>query len=227
MEGAFTSRGIRADVLLLSPRLSESAVIKRQILEGVAAVSRLTRINQQTAKIPLQVFDRRSGAEVRFEEYADLEPPVAAEVVLRAKATNAPPAPTYGYGYGASTHAPQPSASAAPNLSNIITSLDANGLQKLLGAMQSPTTGSHGTALTPDLAKFLGGAGAPPPLSAYGQPPAQDPLAALRANPALAGLLAGQGASATPSMQNIGPPPGQQGQPDMADILARLGSYRR
>lgn len=215
-------------------------MIKRQILEGVVAVSRLTRANQQTAKMPLQVFDRRGGADVRFEEYVDLDPSIAVEVVLRAKATNA--TPSYGgqmqYGYGAGTAAQQPSAAAPqpPNLGNIITSLDANGLQKLLGAMQPPTSlPAHQPYSQPmlpsDLAKLLGG---PTPPQPYGQPPlAQDPLAALRANPALAGLLGAQGMPpqqpATPSQvqSHVQAPPSQQGQPDMADILARLGTYRR
>lgn len=68
IEKAFQDRGVRCDVLLLSPRLSEVAVIRRQILEGVQAVSRLTRISQATGKIPLQVFDRRGGVDnVRFD----------------------------------------------------------------------------------------------------------------------------------------------------------------
>ena len=96
-------------MLLLSPRLSESAVIRRQILEGVHAVSRITRICQQSGKIPLQVFDRRGGSDsVRFEgnicsfcskqanvsnwicdlEYDNLDPSVCAELVMRAKKNN-------------------------------------------------------------------------------------------------------------------------------------------
>ncbi|KAH0367134.1 hypothetical protein KCU65_g4835, partial [Aureobasidium melanogenum] len=271
LEHSFTLQGIRVDVLLLSPRLSEAAVVRRQILEGVLAVSRITRINQQTAKIPLQIFDRRAGIEnVRFDEYDNLDPTIAAQLVLRAKAAPAyaPPQPVpapvqYGYGAGVTT--------AAPNLSNLITSLDPTGLQKLLGVMQPPgiPTGPHpglppATALTPDLAKLLGNAAAvrppPPPLPSpgihtpglqsppsYAQPPhpQQDPLAALRNNPALASLLAQQQQQQSPQNINI-PHLGVQtpdirspvqpqrpqtlpnpGQPDMADILAKLGSYRR
>ncbi|KAI4729942.1 hypothetical protein E4T49_02360 [Aureobasidium sp. EXF-10728] len=271
LEHSFTLQGIRVDVLLLSPRLSEAAVVRRQILEGVLAVSRITRINQQTAKIPLQIFDRRAGIEnVRFDEYDNLDPTIAAQLVLRAKAAPAyaPPQPVPApvqYGYGAGVTA------AAPNLSNLITSLDPTGLQKLLGVMQPPgiPTGPHpglsATALTPDLAKLLGSAAAvrppPPPLPSPGIPtpglqsppsyaqlphPHQDPLAALRNNPALANLLAAQ-QQQQQSPQNIAVPhlgvqtpdlrsPIQPqrhnalpspGQPDMADILAKLGSYRR
>jgi hypothetical protein len=250
--------------LLLSPRLSEAAVVRRQILEGVLAVSRITRINQQTAKIPLQIFDRRAGIEnVRFDEYDNLDPTIAAQLVLRAKAAPAyaPPQPVPApvqYGYGAGVTA------AGPNLSNLITSLDPTGLQKLLGVMQppgiptGPQTGFPATALTPDLAKLLGNATAvrpPPPLSSPGihtpglqsppsyaqlPHPSQDPLAALRANPALANLLAQSPQSIgvphlgvqTPNLRSPIQPQQQHslpnnGQPDMADILAKLGSYRR
>ena len=38
------------------------AIIKRQIVEGVQAVVKLTRTTQNSGKIPLQVFDRSGGA---------------------------------------------------------------------------------------------------------------------------------------------------------------------
>lgn len=234
VERAFTAASIRVDVLLLSPRLSEAAVIRRQIIEGVLAVSRVTRINQQTAKIPLQVFDRTKGAaNVRFEEYDNLEPSIAAQLVLRAKANASFAPPPVQYGYGAGTLQQQPVTTAPPDLSNLITSLDTSGLQKLLGVMQPPTPQHSGpgvTALTPELQRLFGNAGAPmTPQQAPSyshMPPSSDPLAALRANPALAGLL-GQSQHSTPHQmqQQRAPPPAQalqQGQPDMAEILARL-----
>ncbi|GAB7352190.1 hypothetical protein MBLNU459_g2667t1 [Dothideomycetes sp. NU459] len=239
VERAFTSVSIRVDVLLLSPRLSEAAVIRRQIIEGVLAVSRVTRTNQQTAKIPLQVFDRSRGAgDVRFEEYDNLEPSIAAQLVLRAKANAsfASQQPPIQYGYGAGTTHQQPVTTTAPDLTNLITSLDTSGLQKLLGVMQPPTpqqpSSGATTALTPDLVRLFGNAGAPvpppppPPAGAYNHmPPAPDPLAALRANPALAGLLGQIQQPISPQAQQHAPPPPQgpqQGQPDMAEILARL-----
>ena len=64
----FRNRGIRTDVLFLSPRLQLQAVLKRQIVEGVQAAVRLGRQSQNTGKIPLQVYDRRGGTEnVRFD----------------------------------------------------------------------------------------------------------------------------------------------------------------
>lgn len=209
-------------------------------MEGVLAVMRLTRIHQQLGKVALQVFDRRGGSDVRFEEYADLDPNVAAELVLRAKSNKT--APTYGYGYGAGpgVSSQLPPVNMPTNLSQLITTMDPASLQKLLGAMQSPTAPQQPgapTALTPDLAKLLIPAVGAPPAAPFGQaPPAHDPLAALRNNPALAGLLGSHSIPPpiNPLQMNQPPPPGvpppqiaRGGQPDMADILARLGSYQR
>ena len=233
VEQSFISAGVRADVLILSPRLPEAAVVRRQIIEGVVAVCRLGIMNQQASLVPLQVFDRRGGADIRFEEYADLAPNIAAQVILRAKASN--PAPVYGYGYGGGAPpAPPPPVQPVagnPQLSQLISTMDSNTLQKLLGVVQhSPTTSQapQQPALAADLARLLGGGGGAPVQSPYGQPaPAQDPLAMLRNNPALAGLLGGQVTPAQQAPPTL-PPPQQQGAPpNMADILARLNNYKR
>jgi hypothetical protein len=149
---------------------------------------------------------------------------MAAQVVVNAKRTHfqpiapPPPPPTqYGIppaGYGI----PQPPALSQPtsyqppnqgpppitnaNLSNLISSLDTNGLQKLLGAMQQPNPQQPQPpqpGLTPDLARLLN-ASAVPPHQGYG-PPAQ--------------------AEMQPR------PPQGQGQPDMNEIMAQLAKYRR
>jgi hypothetical protein len=117
-ENTFRNREIRCDVLILSPRLSEAAVIRRQIVEGVLGVVRLTRMHQATGKLSLQLFDQSAGADkVKFErtfiyksrllndshnlcigttsnscaEYEDLDPHVTAELVLRARSTHRAP----------------------------------------------------------------------------------------------------------------------------------------
>ncbi|KAL1303141.1 hypothetical protein AAFC00_006573 [Neodothiora populina] len=295
IERTFAARGIRVDVLYLSPRLSLDAVIKRQIMEGVQAVSQLTRLNQQTVKVPLQLYDRTNPANVRFDEYQDLDLNVAAELVLRAKSQaaaamvtqNQPPppplpslsaAPPPQYGYQglpppppppAALHMTIPPSSQSPNLSNLITSLDHSGLQKLLGAMSQqqphsqhlsppslpPTTsaGQHtalaaaaaaaaaATGLTPDLAKLLAGnsvvappipsplappslaQGFPPPPHGFGQQQQQhgDPLAALRANPALASLLSGQSPQQQQQQQ-----PQQQSMPS-SPIMQRYQQHQQ
>jgi len=123
IEKAFSSRGVRVDVLLLSPRLSEQAVVRRQIVEGVVAVSKLTRANQQTGKIGLQIFNRRQGGavgNVSFEEYDGLDPAICVELVLRAKSSSAAPAPppaappTYGGYGGGGPYGAAPAPSAPP-----------------------------------------------------------------------------------------------------------------
>lgn len=67
VENAFRNRGLRVDVLVLGPRIPLGAAVHRQYVEGVLAVVRLSRPNQFSRKIPLQIFDRSSGpSKVRF-----------------------------------------------------------------------------------------------------------------------------------------------------------------
>ncbi|KAL2421761.1 hypothetical protein ABEF95_005389 [Exophiala dermatitidis] len=106
IEQGFRAKGLRASTIWLSPRLPLAAVVKRQIIEGVQAVVKLTQSNQYNSKIPLQVFDRTTGASnVNFNEYVDLDVPVAADIVLHARQKergmlpptpqNFPPPPNY------------------------------------------------------------------------------------------------------------------------------------
>lgn len=47
--------------------MSLTAVIRRQIIEGVQAIVKLSRSNQYSGKIPLQVFNRTGGIDnVKF-----------------------------------------------------------------------------------------------------------------------------------------------------------------
>lgn len=67
VENAFRNRGLRVDVLVLGPRIPLGAAVHRQYVEGVLAVVRLSRPNQFSRKIPLQIFDRSAGqGNVRF-----------------------------------------------------------------------------------------------------------------------------------------------------------------
>jgi hypothetical protein len=63
IENAFRDRGLRTDVLMLSPRILLSAVIRRQTIEGVLAIVKVSRSHQYSGKIPLQVFDRSNGVD--------------------------------------------------------------------------------------------------------------------------------------------------------------------
>ncbi|KAI9822115.1 MAG: hypothetical protein M1832_003117 [Thelocarpon impressellum] len=228
VEKTFVDRGIQTDVLFLTPRLPLGAVIRRQILEGVQAVARLSRESQMSVKIPLQVFDRRGGVDnVRFDEYEGLDPPIAAELVVRAKQTHGAPsqaqynapapayqAPPYGQSYAPPAAQPAPPANApaaaasasAPNIANLITSLDGATLQKLIGALQQQTPQPQQQAaqqtVPTDLASLLAGGSAThqaPPHQQQQHFQQANPYAALAASPAFAGnpglasLLAGAG----------------------------------
>lgn len=254
VEQAFSTRGLRVDSLLLSPRLSEQAVVRRQIVEGVVAVSKMTRANQGSSKIGLQIFNRRGGANnVSFEEYENLDPSICAELVLRAKSANAPShnysSASGGYGnqqfsgsnqqqssysYGSQftqpgfPHQAPPGFSQGPamrsnapqvppNLQHLITNLNSNDLQNLLSAMnpQSGGTGSSGigsaqspfppgSAQTPAFLR-------PPPPSSTQQSPA------MGSHPFQQQLAQQQQPSTPGSAQSV----------NMADILARLGTYKQ
>ncbi|KAL8711101.1 MAG: hypothetical protein Q9220_004482 [cf. Caloplaca sp. 1 TL-2023] len=165
IEKTFRDRGLTCNYFQL-PRVSLIAMVKRQIVEGVQAVVKIFRESQVTGKIPLQVFDHSMGVNnVRYEEYNELDAHIAAELVVRAKATRIVPPPVqqpvtplYGFSqYGRppqpmpqpAVPAQQPHQPPAPaNIANLITSLDGPALQKLLSAMaqnpQTPQTPQHG-----------------------------------------------------------------------------------
>ncbi|KZF21919.1 hypothetical protein L228DRAFT_162961 [Xylona heveae TC161] len=226
VERSFTDRALRVDVLFLSSRISEEAVFRRQILEGVQAISKLTRASQATGRISLQIFDRRGGADnVRFDEYDNLDPHICAELVVRAKQTHgAPPLQTAPYGVPApafstppySQTLPPPVAAAVPpaiqpvtaaphaagtpNLANLITSLDGPTLQKLLGVIQnSPQTPQQ------------------PPMTPIPAPPT--PASATSMTTDLASLLSGAARQA-PAPQPVAAPPPQPPQVNPYAALA-------
>ena len=110
---AFEAAGLRVEVMFLNPRFPRDAVIQRQVVEGVHAVVELDYTTQQLGRLPLQVFDRSAGHHsVRFDQYQDLDPPIAAQLVVRNKGAvmhhvpaqqpQAPPAlpPYSGAAYG-------------------------------------------------------------------------------------------------------------------------------
>ena len=97
VEGAFKAKGLKTEMMYLHPRFPKEQVIQRQAAEGVHAVVDLDMRAQHLGRIPVKAFDRSGGSNVRFEEYVDLEPNTAAEVILRAKASGAP---AYSQPYG-------------------------------------------------------------------------------------------------------------------------------
>jgi len=76
VEQAFRQRGLTCDMLFLNPRLQLSAVVKRQVLEGVHAVVFLNRSMQAASKISIQVFDRRGEGEASFDRKLSTPPPL-------------------------------------------------------------------------------------------------------------------------------------------------------
>lgn len=106
VEGALKSKGLKTEVMFLHPRMPKDQVIQRQAVEGVHAVVDLDLRAQHMGKIPVQAFDRSAGStNVRFDQYIDLDPGIAAEVILRTKASSAPSAHTYGQPYSGAQHA--------------------------------------------------------------------------------------------------------------------------
>ncbi|PTB69222.1 hypothetical protein BBK36DRAFT_1167081 [Trichoderma citrinoviride] len=169
VEGAFKAKGLRTNVMYLHPRFPKDQVIQRQAAEGVHGVVDLDVRAQGLGRIPVHSFDRSGGIHnVRFEQYVDLEPSTAAEVILRAKASG-----TAGYGqpygggggyatqpqqYGAQAPQPphvaaypglqqhgsyptQPAPSAA-DLAALIGQVDNNTLQRLLSTIQAGSSGA-------------------------------------------------------------------------------------
>jgi len=227
VEGEMRGRGIKVEVMFLNPQLPLQAVIRRQILEGVHGVTKLDMRCQQSAKIPLQVFDRQGGANnVRFDEYQDLDPKIAAELILRAKQTQAPPPaqiPQYAQFPQGQTYQPPAAAPPAANLASFVGQLDNATLQKLLGSYQLPQQNVPAVTANQqiDLAGLLGGLKAQLPQQTYQtQPSAPDPYANLAGNQALASLL-----QTAPAPQ----PPSSQPQSDqqVQNIMASLARLRR
>lgn len=232
VEGEIRGRNLKTEVMFLSPRVPLAAVIRRQILEGVHAVTQLTRASQNSSKIPLQVFDRKAGANnVRFDEYQDLDPKIAAELVIRTK--QAEFAPAYNpvqFQSGQSYHPSAPTPPASSNLASLVGSLDNASLQQLLGSLGA--TGQQQQSLQAaiqsnsaiDLAGILGGlTKQAAPQQNYQQPQQEIGGYNLANNPQLAALLTGQ-AGQQPSSQA---PSDQQSQQQVQNIMAQLARFRQ
>ena len=72
VDNAMKSRGVRVDVLMLQPRWSEEAVVRRQVMEGVTGVVHLYRADRMKNKVPLRLFNRSGGANnVSFDRTSD------------------------------------------------------------------------------------------------------------------------------------------------------------
>jgi hypothetical protein len=113
VQRAFTTRGLKVDVMFLNPNFPRDAVVQRQVVEGVHGIVDLDMRAHSYGKIPLRVFGQSVGGAARYDDYQDLDPNIAAELISRAKsqaqqaqvqyhhASQPPPQPAYGAGgYG-------------------------------------------------------------------------------------------------------------------------------
>lgn len=165
VEHTFKTKGLKSEVMFLHPRIPKDAVIQRQAAEGVHAVVDLDLRAQNLGRIPVQAFDRSGGmSNVRFDQYVDLDPTTAAEVILRAKASGA--TASYAQPYAAAGFAnpyggqPQQQMGAFPggqqpnqyaqhapanptDIAGLMGQVDNATLQRLLASIQ---TGPQGTA---------------------------------------------------------------------------------
>lgn len=161
VEGAFKAKGLKTQVMFLHPRFPKDQVIQRQAAEGVHGVVDLDLRAQNLARVPVQVFDRSAGSNnVRFDQYVDLDPGTAAEVILRAKTTAVPAnysqsytgngayqnpygaqQPQHGYGGGQQpvSYPPQqqqPPPTSAADIASLMGQVDNATLQRLLSSIQ-------------------------------------------------------------------------------------------
>ncbi|KFA72853.1 hypothetical protein S40288_02174 [Stachybotrys chartarum IBT 40288] len=171
VEGAFKSRGLKTEVMYLHPRFPKDQVIQRQAAEGVHAVVDLDIRAQSSGRIPVQAFDRSAGSSnVRFDQYVDLDPNTAAEVILRTKASGAasytqaypgsggyPPSyaaqgpqhhatPVYPGSHQPSSFAPQQPQVNTQDIASILGQVDNTTLQRLLSTIQTTPQAGYQTA---------------------------------------------------------------------------------
>ncbi|KAK3385031.1 hypothetical protein B0H63DRAFT_395339 [Podospora didyma] len=154
VQQAFHERGLKTDAMFLNPRFPREALVQRQVLEGVHAIIDLDWMAQTYSKISIQVFIRSGSGDVRFELYQNVDPSIAAELVLREKSQSAarsaypptnfnssylPDAPPAGYPYQ-NPHVPAAQIQAigqAPDLASMVGQLDNTALQALLSSLQT------------------------------------------------------------------------------------------
>ncbi|KAK3941350.1 putative splicing factor, arginine/serine-rich 6 [Diplogelasinospora grovesii] len=219
IQGIFRAKGLRTDVMYLNPRFPREAMIGRQVLEGVHGIIELDYAAQAQGKVSIQVFNRSGagGASVRFDMYKDIDPAIAAELVLREKSQSSasqrmyaqppPYAPRNNYGN------PYPAGSPPPP-----AGYPAYQQPPQLPSHQYPT-GAYGQAA----------AAAPAPAAAaanLANMVGQLDNASLQA--LLASLQTGQGAAsqaaAAPMMPGM--PHGSDPHAQQIDINALLGNLR-
>jgi len=255
VEDVFRSQNLRSNVLILSGRFPEPAVVRRQILEGVLAIVRLDTAGLTKGKIRVQIFDRREGAtNIQFNgmspsvvsylvyflidtEYADLDPTTAGLLVNNAKQNQSqpvqPPVPSFGFNQGLPFTQPGAAFAPAPttqsNISNLIASLDGASLSQLLGAMSNNNVPQNSQPATSS-----GFNTDLARLLAQVPSPAQTPGFSSHSQSQMTQLSTQFPALAslfTSQPQQAAPsaqtPTQSNGAPDMSEIMAQLSQYQR
>ncbi|KAI0179689.1 hypothetical protein GGR52DRAFT_528026 [Hypoxylon sp. FL1284] len=232
VERAFMGQNLRVQVMFLSPHYPRDAVIHRQAIEGVHAVVELDYRAQQTGVISLQVFDRSAGQDrIRYDQYQDLDPNVAASLVNRTKsqaqmqppypAQYPPPGPHYPNPnpympgqYPGQPYPGQPYPAAYPGAGAPPGNTDAT-IQQILGNLHGPQGHPQGAAI-------------------HGHPAGAAPadvnrLLANMGGPNAASPIAPQHAGNYPPAPMNGAPTSPNGDPSrhVQDIMAQLAQFRQ
>lgn len=241
VEQAFKGKGLRSEVMYLHPRIPKDVVVQRQAAEGVHAVVDLDLRAQNLGRIPVQAFDRSAGSSnVRFDQYIDLEPSTAAEVIIRAKASGGQP--SYGQSFGGNSGYSNPYGGQPPHQ------------PPASGFPAGPPQGQYGqqpSAGGPDIASLVGqlNPAALQQLLSQIQPGAQNPVhqpAGVNSAPAapqvdiqaILGSLGGNAAVQQPPPNSYGAPYGAQPPSNgvspngdaavqVQNIMAQLARYRQ
>lgn len=138
VETTFKNKGLKSEDMILGSRYSKDDVIRHQVAEGVHAVVDLDLRAQSLGKIPVTAFIRSAGdSEVRFNQYENLDPSTAADVILGAKASSQASSAQQAYGgYPNSYGQAQQTAFAAPQYQQpVINATDMVQLMAQLGQM--------------------------------------------------------------------------------------------
>lgn len=239
VERSFLDLGLKVQVLFLHSHLSREAVIQRQVMEGVHAVVELDFQAQRSGTVSLQVFNRSSGRDnIRYDQYQDLNPTIAAQLVQRAKpqSHHIQPPPPYGgmqyphspaqyspaphpaYGPPAYPSQPYPNAPIPHPPAGAQGSLDNATLQKILGSL-------HSQQGTPPNAPQTYAPGQP-----VGRPPPhQHPNAAFASAGPTTPSTPGSGQQYNANFPPAPAPGAQSGDPNqhVQTIMAQLARYRQ
>ncbi|KAI1821634.1 hypothetical protein F4861DRAFT_518185 [Xylaria intraflava] len=144
VKNAFIRQGLSVDFIPFNAQLSRDAFIQRQVVEGVHAVADLDFRCQQIGKIQLQVFDRSAVYPgIRFDQYQDLDPAVAGQLVIRAKAQAESPTPLYGGNNDGQYNAAQQHPVPQPGRYNPPSYIQPHPHEPYASALASGAGGSH------------------------------------------------------------------------------------